>query len=174
MPHSSFCFVCVCVCPNLLAWQRKGPADLGGQRGLHTASLCLPTGHPRLGEEHAGALWERQSCVQVQGQEVSVALCRSVSSTGVTKMIRGVFLLLLFGWWVAWAQAKQMNHYSQSWQCCSFCQMQWKKKPQKTTNNNKKNTKAQLRPRVLRLVLQDDLALRTGKAGAFTADSRMR
>lgn len=83
--------MCVLVASNLLAQQREGPADLGGQRRLHTAPLCLPTGHPRLGEEYAGALREGRPGVQVQGQEVSVALCRSVSSTGVPKMKNAVF-----------------------------------------------------------------------------------
>lgn len=91
-PHTTFCviFVCVSGAFNLKARQREGPADLRGQRGLHPAPLRLPTGHPRLGEEHAGALREGQPGVQIQGQEVGAALCRSVSPTGVPRNDEGV------------------------------------------------------------------------------------
>lgn len=96
--HATSCDLLRCLCvlgaSNLLARQREGPADLRGQRGLHPAPLRLPTGHPRLGEEHAGALREGQPGVQVQGQEVGAALCCPVSPTGVPppKIARRVFV----------------------------------------------------------------------------------
>lgn len=49
---------------------------------MHPATLRLQTGHPRLSEEHAGPLGTGRPCMQVQGQEVCLALCCSVSLIG--------------------------------------------------------------------------------------------
>lgn len=67
---------------SLSAQQREGVAELRGQRGMHATALRLPAGHPRLGAQHAGTLGPAGPCVQVQGQEVRPALCRSVSDFG--------------------------------------------------------------------------------------------